>query len=223
MQKWAFNKMPSNSLLHLITQVIKLPDFPVNNYHFITDNEILIELEKKEAIAPCPHCHKNTDKVYQSHRYRVRDIPWSSWDVFLNVNRRQFRCKNCQKVFLEELSLVTKRRTYSKRLAEKVLREALETSVANTVKRNRMTAPEIKTLLKEAEADLLKEKPTNLKKLGIDEITQVKGGKNYAAVLVDLETRKPIELLEKRNKETIAKYLRSLGSEILNGSSELTL
>ena len=108
-------------------------------------------------------------------------------------------------------------------MAEKVLREALETSVANTVKRNRMTAPEIKTLLKEAEADLLKEKPTNLKKLGIDEITQVKGGKNYAAVLVDLETRKPIELLEKRNKETIAKYLRSLGSEILNGSSELTL
>jgi transposase len=215
--------MPSNALLHFITQIIKFPDFKVTNYHFITDNEILIELEKKEAIATCPHCHKNTDKVHQSHRYRVRDIPLSSWDVFLNVNRRQFRCKNCKRVFSEELSFVKKRRTYSKRLAEKVLREALETDVINTAKRNRMTATEIETLLKEAEADLLKEKPLNLKKLGIDEITHLKGGKNYVAVLVDLETRKPIELLEKRNKETIAKYLQSLGSEILNQIEEVSM
>ncbi|WP_223209996.1 transposase family protein [Microcystis aeruginosa] len=43
-------------------------------------------------MATCPHCHKNTDKVHQSYQYIVRDIPLSSWDVFLNVNRRQFRC-----------------------------------------------------------------------------------------------------------------------------------
>jgi transposase len=57
----------------------------------------------------------------------------------------------------------------------------------------------------------LKEKPQGLKRLGIDEITHLKGGKNYAAVLVDLDKRKPIALLEKRNKEAIAEYLRSLG------------
>jgi transposase len=119
--------------------------------------------------------------------------------------------------------LVKKRKTYSKRLAEKVLREALETDVINTDTRNRMTAAEIETLLKEAEADLLKEQPLNLKKLGIDEITHLKGGKNSGAVLVDLETRKPIELLEKRNKETIAKYLQSLGSEILNPIEEVSI
>ncbi|CCI12395.1 hypothetical protein MICAE_130007 [Microcystis aeruginosa PCC 9806] len=42
--------MPSNSLLHSITQIIKMPDFRVANYHFITDNEILIELEKKRLL-----------------------------------------------------------------------------------------------------------------------------------------------------------------------------
>ena len=95
----------------------------------------------------------------------------SKQDLVLNVNRRQFGCKNCHQVFSEELSFVKKRRTYGKRLALKVLREALETDVVSTVKRNRMTPTEIETLLKEAAADLLKEKPTNLKKLGIDEIT----------------------------------------------------
>jgi len=37
-----------------------------------------------------------------------------------------------------------------------------------------------------------------------EEITHVKGGRNYAAVLVDLDQRKPIAFLEKRNQEVIA-------------------
>ncbi len=186
--------MPSNALLYFITKVIKFEGFKATNYHFITENELLIELENKATITTCPHCQKNTDKVHQSHRYRVRDIPLSSFDVFLLVNRRQFRCKSCDKVFSEELSFVKKRRTYTKRLAEKVAEEVLETDVVNAGKRNRMSPAEIETILKELEEDLLKEKPIDLSKLGIDEITHLKGGKNYAAVLVDLDKRKPIAL-----------------------------
>ncbi len=217
--------MPSNSLLYFITKIIKFEGFKATNYHFITENELLISLENKENLSTCPHCQKNTDKVHQSHRYRVRDIPVSSFDVFLLVNRRQFRCKNCHKVFSEELSFVKKRRTYTKRLAEKVIKEVLETDVKNTGERNRMTSAEIETILKELEKYLLTEKPKDLKKLGIDEITHLKGGKNYAAVLVDLDKRKPISakprryaiaLLEKRNKEVIAECLQSWGSEVLN-------
>lgn len=215
--------MPSNPLLHFITQVINLQDVKVANYHFITEDEIVIELKNLDKKVPCPHCQKLTDKVHQNHPYRVRDIPLSSYQVFLQVNRRQFRCTSCQKVFSEELSFVQKRRTYTLRLAEKVVREVLETNVENAARRNRMTAAEIDTLLKELEENLLKEKPSQLKKLGIDEITQVKGGKNYSAILVDLETRKPIALLEKRNKETIAEYLRSLGSEILEQIEEVSI
>ena len=215
--------MPSNSLLYFITNIVKFEGFKATNYHFITENELLIELEKKERSSVCPHCHKTTDKVHQSHRYRVRDIPISSCDVFLLVNRRQFRCKNCQKLFSEKLSFVKKRRTYTSRLAEKVVKEVLETDVINAGERNRMTPAEIDTILKELEADCLEEKPRDLKKLGIDEITHLKGGKNYAAVLVDLEKRKPIALLEKRNKEVIAEYLLGLGSEILNQIEEVSI
>jgi transposase len=69
----------------------------------------------------------------------------------------------------------------------------------------------------------LTEKPRGIKRLGIDEITQLKGGKNYAAVLVDLDTRKPLALLEKRNKEVIAKYLSSLGLEVLEQIEEVSI
>ncbi len=154
--------MPSNSLLHFITKIIKFEGFRATNYHFITENELLIQLENKSSRATCPHCHKITDKVHQSHPYRVRDIPLSIWDVFLLVDHRQFKCKKCHKVFSEELSFVKKRRTYTKRLAEKVVKEVLETDVKNTGERNRMTSAEIETILKELEQDLLTEKPKDL-------------------------------------------------------------
>ena len=215
--------MPSSSLLNFITQLIKFEEVKVSNYHFLTDNELLIELVNKQKKATCPHCEATTDKIHQSHWFRVRDIPISEYSVFLQINRRQFRCCHCKKIFSEELTFIKKRRTYTKRLANKVVKEVLETDIVNTGKRNGMTSAEIETLLKELPEDLLSEKPKELKRLGIDEISQLKGGKNYAAVLVDLDKRKPIALLEKRNKEIIAEYLMSLGQDILEQIEEVSI
>jgi transposase len=215
--------MPSNPWLHFITKVINLEDIKVINYHFITADEIVIEVENKLKVGECPHCGNTTDKIHQNHWYIVRDIPLSDYQVLLKVNRRQLRCTKCRKVFSESIDCIKTKRTYTKRLGMKVIKEVLETNVESAALRNRMTASEVETLLKEQEADLLKEKHKNLKKLGIDEIAQLKGGKNYAAVLVDLETRKPIALLEKRNKEVIAEYLSSLGLEVLNQIEEVSI
>lgn len=215
--------MPSNSSLYLITKLINFEGVKATDYHFITDNEILITLESKISESTCPHCHTITNKIHQDHYYRIRDIPFSTYDVFLSINRRQFRCINCAQVFSEELNFVKKKRTYTIRLANKVVKEVLESDILNTAKRNGMTPREIETLLQEKSEDLLEEKPINLKRLGIDEITHLKGGKNYAAVLVDLDKKKPIAILENRNKETISKYLISLGYEVLNQIQEVSI
>ncbi|MGI0481312.1 transposase family protein [Geminocystis sp. CENA526] len=145
--------MPSNSCLHFITKLINFNGVKVIDYHFITDNEILITLSNQTSESTCPHCQTITNKIHQDHYYRIRDIPMSSYDVFLNVNRRQFRCVNCQKVFSEELDFVKKRRTYTIRLAEKVIQEVVEDDILNTAKRNGMTSREIETILKEKSQD----------------------------------------------------------------------
>ena len=165
--------MPSNSLLYFITKIVDIQGVKVINYHFITDNELLVDVKNIARESICPHCGNITNSVHQDHWYRVRDIPMSNYDVLLNVNRRQFRCKHCVKVFSEELDFVQKRRTYTKRLAEKVITEVLETDVVNVARINRMTTSEIETLLKELEEDSLKEKSQDSKKLGIDEINPV--------------------------------------------------
>ncbi|WP_308256034.1 transposase family protein [Geminocystis sp. GBBB08] len=103
--------MPSNSSLHLITKLINFEGVKATDYHFITDKEILITLSNQTSQSTCPHCYTITNKVHQDHYYRIRDIPMSSYHVFLNVNRRQFRCINCHKVFSEECGKTEIRRS----------------------------------------------------------------------------------------------------------------
>jgi hypothetical protein len=59
--------MPSNPELYLITQLVNIPNTQVINYHFITENEIVIALKSKTKEVTCPYCRKTTDKVHQNH------------------------------------------------------------------------------------------------------------------------------------------------------------
>ncbi len=70
-------------------------------------------------------------------------------------------------------------------------------------------------MLKDYGRELKEEKPSGLKKLGIDEISLVKGQGNYCAVLIDIDQSKVIAILEERTQEKISEVLYSWGEEIL--------
>ena len=78
-----------------------------------------------------------------------------------------------------------------------------------------MSEKEVETILKEKFAEFKTDKSRGLKKLGIDEIAWVKGHKNYCAVLGDLETRKPVDILEKRTQECLRECFERWGTEVL--------
>lgn len=63
-----------------------------------------------------------------------------------------------------------------------------------------MTTEEIERMLKDAAEELLKSKPSGLKRLGIDEIALIKGKGNYCAVLIDLDKSKLIGILPVRTQ-----------------------
>ena len=83
------DSIDSNSTLNFIQKIINIPSIKVINYHLITDNELLVELENISGESVCPSCGNITNNIHQYHYYRVRDIPMSDSDVFLNVCRRR--------------------------------------------------------------------------------------------------------------------------------------
>jgi transposase len=90
-------------------------------------------------------------------------------------------------------------------MIEKIIKEVINSDIRNTAINNEVSEQEIQTMLKQKGEELKKEKPVGLRKLGIDEIALEKGKKNYCAVLVNLETRELLGILEKRSKEELMK------------------
>lgn len=106
--------------------------------------------------------------------------------VYLQVNRRQFKCDNGQKPFSEKFDFVAFKRTYTKRLAENILGQLKEGDILNVPRINNVTEEEIQRRLEDISPEILSQDVSGLKRLGIDEIALVKGQKNYCAVLEDV-------------------------------------
>jgi transposase len=121
------------------------------------------------------------------------------------------------------MEFVKERRSYTKRLSAKIIEEVLEKDIHSVAKKGVVTQEEIERMLKDAAVNLLKTKPVELKRLGIDEIALVKGQGNYCAVLVDIDRGKLLMMLESRTKEEIKKVLLAWGVEVLEGIEEVSI
>ena len=200
--------MPSNSELTLLTKCLDLDDVKVASYGFVQEFGLVISIENECQEAECPKCKKKTNRVNRNDSQIIRDLPMMGKTVYLKINRRQMRCQKCGHKFVEELSYVKKNRKFTNRMIEKIIKEVINSDIRNTAINNEVSEQEIQTMLKQKGEELKKEKPLGLKKLGIDEIALVKGKKNYCAVLVNIETRELLGILEKRRKEELMKYLK---------------
>lgn len=207
--------MTKSSKTKLLTELLNLESVEVTKYKNLPQVGLILHTEVTSQEATCPRCGNISQRVHQNHRYLIKDLPISGQPVYLEINRRQFKCQFCQKPFSEELKLVQKRRKYTTRLATEIVRQVLADDIKTVAQNNDVSTEEIETMLKDKARELKQEKPSNLKKLGIDEIALVKGRGNYCAVLVDLEKSKVVDILEERSQEKIMSVLREWGAEVL--------
>ncbi len=207
--------MANSSKIKLLTELLNLESVRVIKYKNLPQVGLILHTEVLSKEANCTRCRNKSQRIHQNHRYLIKDLPISGQPVYLEINRRQFKCELCQKPFSEELNFVEKRRKYTTRLATEIVRQVLADDIKTVAQNNDVSTEEIETMLKDKARELKKEKPLLLKKLGIDEIALVKGQGNYCAVLVDLEKSKVVDILEERSQEKIMSVLRDWGTEVL--------
>jgi transposase len=114
----------------LLTQLLDLPGMDVEDYHDL-GGDLILEVEAHRACATCPRCGQESQQLHQNHRHRVRDLSISQRRVFLNLNRRQFKCRGCGKPFSEEFEFVSKRREYTDRFALMVVQQVRHSDMHN--------------------------------------------------------------------------------------------
>ncbi|WP_041934380.1 transposase family protein [Gloeothece verrucosa] len=111
-----------------LTKILDLPGVLVKEQK-TCENTLILEVELQDKAARCPNCCKISHRLHQNHYFLVKDIPWGEKEIILKVNRRQFKCNNCQKPFSEQLEFVGSRKKYTHRYAKFITEQVVNSDL----------------------------------------------------------------------------------------------
>lgn len=175
------------------------------------DETVKLECERRIPTACCPVCQSPTSHVHSRYRRVIRDLPINGKAVLLLLHVRKFYCKEStcpRRVFAErlpELTLPHGQSTASLRAFLSTLGcEAGGAGGARIAASVGLQAT-ARTLLRVLHAQPLSE-PEPPRIIGLDDWAWKKRSR-YGAIIVDLERRRPIALLEQRSVEVVAAWL----------------
>jgi len=99
--------------LHL-DRLLNLPDVTVESC-ILEAPDVFLKLRFLKKDSNCPHCDCPSDQLNQNRPVLIRYLSIFGQPVYLQVPRRQFYCRTCQKYFTESLSFVDWERRYTQR------------------------------------------------------------------------------------------------------------
>jgi transposase len=178
-----------------------------------TAAQITLDVTATPARVPCPLCHVPTARIHSRDVRCLADLPWGAYHVCLRLRVRKFVCGNTtcpRQIFTERLPSVAApwaRRTL--RLAERL--RALGLALGGTAG-TRLTPhfglPTSRdTLLRMVRGVPLPVVPP-LSAIGVDDWAHRKR-QRYGTIVVDMERRRPVALLNDREADTLATWLRA--------------
>jgi transposase len=206
----------------VLTKLLNLPEVIVESS--LQEGQVLIlSVSRTGKSAICSQCGKRSSHLHQNQKHLVKDLPMGDKEVILNVNRRRFKCKKCQKTFSEKLDFVGEKKGYTHRYAANIAKQVINSDVSNVAQNNGLTDEEVSSMVKDVAKKVMPIDVKNLKRLGIDEISLVKGQGKFIVVLVDLDQGKLVGLVKERKQVEIEKTLQKWGKVVLEQIEEVSI
>lgn len=194
------------------TELLGLWEFVVESYEIDeSKQESRFHCRIRLDYAICPRCRIVSDDIHQYESRRVRDMMCFGRVVYLVFDIRRFRCPKCHKVFTESLSSIAFNQRHTRRFEEMVYQECLGRTFQDVAKKLGMNWHTVERMFYQKAYERFQTTSKQFPQiLGVDEISNKKGHKEYLLVISDLQRNCVIDVLPNRLKETLIDWFYNL-------------